>query len=101
MELYMLLKKPKRLVLLVYGLNVILSWFVLHLRLGLGTCFNYYGKIKFRISHIFCDGNARADKVANLWFIHREQFHCYNRLPFSIFLEFFINRYKLPKYHFC
>ena len=35
MELYMLLKKLKRCVLLVYGLNVIMSWFVLHVLLGL------------------------------------------------------------------
>jgi len=31
MELYMSLKKLKRWVLLVYDLNAILSWFVLHL----------------------------------------------------------------------
>jgi len=35
MELYMLLNKLKRWVLLVYGLNAILPWFVLHLLLGL------------------------------------------------------------------
>jgi len=35
MELYMSLKKLKRWVLLVYDLNVILPWFVLHLLLGL------------------------------------------------------------------
>jgi len=35
MKLYMPLKKIKRWVLLVYGLNVIMSWFVLHLLLGL------------------------------------------------------------------
>jgi len=35
MKLYMLLKKLKRWVLLVYGLNVILPWFVLHLLLRL------------------------------------------------------------------
>jgi len=35
MELYMPLKKLKRWVLLVYGLNVILPWFVLHLLIGL------------------------------------------------------------------
>jgi len=35
MELYMPLKKLKLWVLLVYGLNVILPWFVLHLLLGL------------------------------------------------------------------
>ena len=35
MELYMLWRKLKRWGLLMYGLNVILSWFVLHLLLGL------------------------------------------------------------------
>ena len=30
------------------------------------TCLNYYGKIKFRVSHIFREGNACADKLANL-----------------------------------
>ena len=35
MEICMPLKKLKRWVLLVYGLNVILPWFVLHLLLGL------------------------------------------------------------------
>jgi len=34
-ELYMLWRKLKRWDLLMYGLNVILSWFVLHLLLGL------------------------------------------------------------------
>ena len=82
MELYMLLNKLKRWVLLVYGLNVILPWFVLHLLLGLtflrwfvNTCLNYCGKIKFRVSHIFREGNACADKFANLGFIHKEYFH--------------------------
>ena len=35
MELYTLLKKLKRWVLLIYGLNVILPWFMLHLLLEL------------------------------------------------------------------
>jgi len=47
------------------------------------TCLNYYGKIRFRISHIFREGNAC---VANLGFVHREQFHWYNRLPSSLSL---------------
>jgi len=49
------------------------------------TCFNYCGKIRFRVSHIFREGNACVDKLANLRFIHREQFHWYNRLPSSFF----------------
>jgi len=39
------------------------------------TCLNYCEKIRFRVSHIFCEGNACVDKLANLGFIHREQFH--------------------------
>ena len=35
MELYMLWRKLKKWGLLMYGLNVILPWFVLHLLLGL------------------------------------------------------------------
>jgi len=35
MELYMLWRELKRWGLLMYGLNVILPWFVLHLVLGL------------------------------------------------------------------
>jgi len=110
MKLYMSLKKLKILVLLVYDLNVILPWFVLHLLLGLmflgffiiggNTCLDYCGKIRFRISHIFHEGNACADQLANLGFIHRKQFHWYNRLPSSLFLEFSINRYRLSKYRF-
>jgi len=58
-------------------------------------------KIRFRVTYIFREGNACADKLANLGFIHRESFHWYNRLPSSLFLEFFINRYSLPMYCFC
>ena len=47
------------------------------------TCLDYWGKIKFRISH-FHEGNACADKLINLGFINGEQFHWY----------------RLPKYHF-
>ncbi|XP_068478968.1 uncharacterized protein [Phaseolus vulgaris] len=36
---------------------------------------NYYGKIRFRISHIFQEGIACANTLAKLGFIHREQFH--------------------------
>ena len=108
MDLYILLKKLKRRVLLIYDLNVILSWFVLHLHLELIClgCFIIGGtpvliKIRFRVSHIFREGNICDDKLANLEFIHRDQFHWYNRLPSSIFLEFVMNRYRLPMYQFC
>jgi len=36
------------------------------------TCLNYCGKIRFRVTHIFREGNMCADKLANLGFIHRE-----------------------------
>jgi len=39
------------------------SWM---LRNRLNTCLNYYGKIRFRVTHIFREGNACADKLANL-----------------------------------
>jgi len=52
------------------------------------------GKFIFRISHIFREGNACASKLVNLGFIHKEKFHWYNRLPSSLFLEFFINSYR-------
>jgi len=50
------------------------------------TCLNYCGKIRFRVTHIFREGNVCADKLANLGFIHGESFHWYNRLPSSMFL---------------
>ena len=53
------------------------------------------------ITHIFREGNVCADKLVNLGFIHREYFHWYNRLPSSIFLEPFINRYSLAMHRFC
>jgi len=59
------------------------------------TCLNYCGKIRFRVSHIFREGSVCADKLANLGFIPREQFHWYNRLQYSLFLEFFMNRLRL------
>ena len=65
------------------------------------TCLNYYGKIRFWVTYIFREGNACADKLANLEFILTDSFHWYNRLPCSLFLEFFINKYSLPIYHFC
>jgi len=30
------------------------------------TCLNYCGKIRFRVTHIFREGNACADKLTNL-----------------------------------
>ena len=65
------------------------------------TCLNYCRKIRFRVTHIFREGNACADKLDNLGFIHKESFHWYNRLPSSLFLEFFINMYSLLMYRFC
>jgi len=50
------------------------------------TCLNFCGKIKFRLTHIFCEGNVCVDKLANLGFIHRESFHWYNRFSYSLFL---------------
>jgi len=35
------------------------------------TCLNYCGKIKFKVTHIFHEGNACVDKLTNLGFIHR------------------------------
>ena len=111
MRLFMLWRKLKWWSLLMYGWNVIMLWFLLHLLLRLmshcmlrnrwNTCLNYCGKIRFKVTHIFRKENASADKLTNLWFIHRESFHLYNRLPSNLFLEFFINKYSLPMYHFC
>jgi len=39
------------------------------------TCLNYREKIRFRVTHIFREGNACADKLANLGFIPIESFH--------------------------
>ena len=57
------------------------------------ACVNYCGEIRFTVTHIFREGNACADKLANLGFFHRESFLWYNRLPPCLFLEFFMNRY--------
>jgi len=38
----------------------------------------------FIFYYIFREGNACADKLVNLGFIHRESFHRYNRFPSSI-----------------
>ena len=46
------------------------------------TCVNHYGKIRFRVSHIFREGIVCADKLANLDF----DFHWYNRLWSSLLL---------------
>ena len=82
----MLLNKPKRWVLLVYGLNVILP----------GAAFT----LMINVPVMLCEGNACADKLPNLCFIHREYYYWYNQLPSSLFLELFINRYRLHMYHF-
>jgi len=80
----MLCRKFKRWGLLMSGLNVVLPWVVLRLLLGLifRGCFVIdeilvFGKIRFRVTHIFRERNACADKLANLWFIHRKSFHWY------------------------
>jgi len=65
------------------------------------TCLNFCETIRSRITYIFREENACADKLTNLRFIYRESFHWYNRLPSSLFLEFFMNKYSLPMYHFC
>jgi len=75
-----------------------ISWM---LRNWWNTCLNYCGKIRFRVTHIFHEENACADKLPHLTFIHRDSFHWYNRLSFSLFLEFFMNRYNLPICRFC
>ena len=110
MELYMLWRKFKRWDLLMYALNVILPCFVLRLLLGLlfRGCFVIDGILVLIVVEksslgllIFCEGNVCADKLSNLGFIHRKSFHWYNRLPSSLFLEFFMNKYSLPMYRFC
>jgi len=58
-------------------------------------------KSSLRFVTFFHEENVYADKFANLDFIHKEYFYWYNKLPYNIFLGFFINRYKLPMYHFC
>jgi len=65
------------------------------------TYLNYCRKIMFRVTHVFREGNACADKLANLEFIDRESFHWYNRLPSILFLEFFMNVYSLLMYRSC
>jgi len=65
------------------------------------VCLNYCGKIRFTVTRSFCEGNACADKLANLGFFHREYFLWYNRLSPCLFLEFFMNRYSLPMYRLC
>lgn len=62
------------------------------------SCLNYVREIRFRISYIFRDGNAFANKLASLDFIHIEYFYWYNKLSSILFLEFFIYRYRLLMY---
>jgi len=80
------------LVCTAFTARINVSWMLHNL---LNICLNYCGKIRFRITHIFREGNVYADKLANLGFIHRESFHCYDRFLSSLFLEFFMNRYSL------
>jgi len=93
-------------------LNVILYWFVLCLLLRLIFCGCFVidgilvlitvGKSDLGLLIFFVkEMHACVDKLVNLEFIHRESFYWYNRLPYSLFLEFFINRYSLPMYRFC
>ena len=53
----------------VFTARTNVSWM---LRNRWNTCLNYCGKIRFRVTHIFCERNACDDKLANLEFIHRE-----------------------------
>jgi len=102
-EVIHVIGEAKKMIFLVYDL--ILPCFVLFLLLRLmlfgflvigGTnALIIVEKIRFKIFHIFCEGNACANKLANLGFIHKKQFHWYNRLSSSLFLEFFINRYSI------
>jgi len=88
----------------MYGLNVILSWFVLHLFIGLifRGCFLIDEiLVLIRVTHIFREEDVCADKLASLGFIHKESFHWYNRFPSSLFVEFFMNMYSLPMHRFC
>jgi len=86
------------LVCAAFTTRIIVPW-ILHNRWK--TCLNYCGKIRFKITHIFREGNACDNKLANLGFIHKESYHWYNRFPSSLLLEFFLNKYNLPMYHFC
>ena len=95
---------------LVFGLNVILPIFLSFLLLGLmflwfSVICETNALIIMRKSDLgfltfFCKDNVCADKLANLSFIHRKQFHWYKKVPCNLFLEFFINRYRLLKYRF-
>ena len=70
------IEQAQKMVLLVYDLNVILPWFVLHLLLWLMFigCFVICGilvlitvwksSLGFRVFHIFREGNACPDKLA-------------------------------------
>jgi len=80
---YVWLECDSALVCVVFTAMTNISWM---LRNQWNTCLNYCGKIRFRVNHIFREGNACADKLTNLGFIHRESFHWYNRLPSSMFL---------------
>ena len=66
MESYMIWRKLKRCVAFTVKTNV--PWM---LRNRWNTCLNYCGKIRFRVTHIFREGNLCVDKLANLRFIYR------------------------------
>ena len=55
------------------GLGLLIFFWMLRNRWN--TCLNYCEKIRFRVTHIFCEGNVCADKLANLGFIHKESLH--------------------------
>jgi len=110
MELYMLWRKLKRWSLLMSDLNVILHWFVLRFLLGLmfHGCFVIDGilvLITVRKSGlwllIFFVKKMYVLISWLIYVIHREPFHWYIRLPSSMFLKFFMNRYSLSMYRFC
>jgi len=60
------------LICVVFTARTYVPWMLRNRR---NTYLNYCGKIRFRVTHIFREGNACADKLANLEFIHRESFH--------------------------
>jgi len=56
---------------------------------GLGLLIFFVKEMRVLISWLIYD------------FFHRESFYYYNRLPSSMFLEFFMNRYSLSTCYFC
>jgi len=41
------------------------------LKQSYNSCLIIVEKIKFRVTHIFCEGNACVNKLPNLGFIHK------------------------------